>query len=153
MEDKEGLKRRAFGFLNEKEVAVISTISENNEPTAATILFSIDDDFNFYFITRRQTRKFKNLQINKSVAIVVGTELEPGTIQMQGEAQLLEGNEAENFFKEISENKKDLLKLYYGPYLLVPGLDFAIFKVKINWMRHLRLDLEKMIEEYHQIIP
>ena len=153
MEDKEGLKRRAFGFLNEKEVAVISTISENNEPTAATILFSIDDDFNFYFITRRQTRKFKNIQTNKNEAIVVGTELEPGTIQMQGEAQLLEGNEAEKFFKEISKNKKDLLKLYYGPYLLVPGLDFAIFKVKINWMRHLRLDLEKMIEEYHQIIP
>lgn len=153
MSDKAKLKRQALEFLKNKEIAVISTLSENNEPTTATILFSVDDDFNFYFITRRQTRKFKNLQKNKGVAIVVGTELEPGTIQMQGEAQLLEGNETEKFFGEMSKNKKDLLNLYSGPFLSISGIDFAIFKVKINWMRYLRLDLEEMKEEYYQIIP
>ena len=151
--DKTELKKQALEFLKNKEVAVISTLSENNEPSVATILFSVDDDFNFYFITRRQTRKFKNLQINKTIAIVVGTELEPGTIQMQGEVQLLKGNEVENFIGEMSKNKKDLLNLYSGPFLSISGIDFAIFKVKINWMRYLRLDLEEMKEEYHQIIP
>lgn len=153
MSDKSSIKRQALEFLKNKEIAVISTVSENNEPTAATILFSVDDDFNFYFITRRQTRKFKNLQINKNIAIVVGTELEPGTIQIQGEAQLLKENEAEKFIKEMTKNKKDLLDLYSGPFLSISGIDFAIFKVKINWMRYLKLDLEEMKEEYHQIIP
>ena len=79
--NKEISKQGALKFLKEKQLAVVSTVSAEGKPESATVLYFIDDDFNFYFITRRNTRKFGNLQsTNNNVAIVVGTELAPVTV-------------------------------------------------------------------------
>ena len=71
--NKEISKQEVLKFLKEKELAVVSTVSAAGKPEAATVIYFIDDDFSFYFITRRNTRKFENLQLNNNVALVVGT--------------------------------------------------------------------------------
>ncbi len=102
------------------------------------------------FVTRRHTRKFENLMENKNVAIVVGTVPAATTVQINGVAELM-GAEGEEFLKKLTENP-DLKEFYYGPFLGISGIDFAVFKVKINWLRYLYLDTETMREEYYQII-
>lgn len=138
-------------FLKKNVLAVVSTVSSNNEPEAATVLYMIDDDLNFYFITRRDTRKVENLAINKNIAIVVGTELSPITIQANGEAELLDKKELPEFIGKLSK-RKNVEELYYGPFLNIPGIDFAVFKVKLKWLRGLCLNSETKKEEFFQII-
>ena len=81
--NKEMSKQEILKFLKEKELAVVSTVSAASKPESATVIYFIDDELNFYFVTRRNTRKFENLQLNNNVAIVVGTELMPVTVQIE----------------------------------------------------------------------
>ncbi len=149
--NKEISKQDALKFLKEKQLAVVSTASSTGKPEAATVIYFIDDDFNFYFVTRRNTRKFENLQSNSNVAIVVGTELLPVTVQIGGTAELVSGGEGELLMAEIIK-RPQIQSLYFGPFLQLKGIDFAAFKVKINWLRWLSVDPETGKEDYSQII-
>lgn len=144
------IKESCLGFLRAHKLAVVSTISEGGIPTAATVMFFIDESWNIYFITRQNTRKFKNLMKNENVAMVVGTELAPGTVQINGVAKWLEG-EGLDFVEKITLDQ-DLKNLYYGPFLNLEGKDFAVFKVEVSWLRYLYLNLKTQKEDYYQII-
>ena len=50
--EKEDLKKEALKFLNEQVTAALATVSVTGEPQVATIYYHVDNDFNFYFITR-----------------------------------------------------------------------------------------------------
>jgi len=150
----EKIRSEVMTFLRANLVCVIATV-DGDKPEAATIHFLADDEMNLFFVTRRQTRKFKNLSENPNVAIVVGTELAPRTLQIEGEAV------------EIDESHGDLTKLarrpgmsdiYAGaisgdPFADIKGMDFAVFKVIPNWIRWMDLDEKKKKEIYRQVVP
>ena len=144
MEKNEALKQKALDFLRKNVLSVVATVTADSKPNAATVLYYVDDDLNFYFVTRRQTRKFANMSTNRHVAVVVGVGDMPGTIQMEGEAELMEEG-LEHFMKQLEQHEQ-LLQLYFGPFTHIQGLDFAIFKVRIDWFR-----LESMEKDTLQI--
>lgn len=145
-------KQQALAFVRKNKLAVISTVSIEGKPEAATILYYCDNDFNFFFLTRNDTRKVVNLTSNKHVAIVIGTELGPSTMQMEGIAERVSAVEAQNeFIKELSKDSI-LNALYYGPFLNLTGINFSLYKVTITWARWLTLDLKNMREAYFQIV-
>lgn len=146
--DQKELRQEVLKFLKEKTLAVLSTISPDNKPQSATIIYFIDDDFNFYFATRRNTRKFHNLGANGNVAIVVGSEPAPFTVQAEGVAESCGDEE----FVKMMDARPGINKLYFGPFLDMKGLDLVTFKVRINWLRWLSVDQETGEEMYRQII-
>lgn len=149
--DKNELKKTALEFLKSNTTVVVATIAADGKPQAATVNYFIDDDFNFYFATRTNTRKFKNLAANKNIALVVGTGPDPKTLQMNGVAEQITDGVVAAAFKMLKENL--LKKSAFRPWFEIPGIDFAIFKVTVNWMRWFDLDTEDSKEVYHQIIP
>lgn len=152
MVKNEALKQEALDFLRKHIIAVVATTDDANTPQAATVLYHIDDNMNFYFITRRQTRKYKNLMTNRKVALVVGMGDGPGTIQAEGEAQLMEDGEGiEKFFGNMKKHE-GLAEAYYGPFLMLPGLDLAVFCVRVSWMRYLHLNTDTQTEEYYRVV-
>lgn len=153
MEKNEAIQQEALDFLKQHIFAVVASVTEEHRPSAATVLYHIDDDMNLFFMTRRQTRKFENLKANERVALVVGLGEGPGTVQLEGEAHLVENGEdgLDGFFKRLEEHAK-LKELYYGPFLRLPGIDLAVFRVRIDWMRYLHLNSETQMEEYYRII-
>lgn len=150
MKNSAELKNQALEFLRASKTAVVSTVSKDGKPQAATVLYLIDDDFTFYFVTRESSRKFENLKNNKNIAAVIGTIPAPETVQLDGVAELV--NEGLSVFTEKLSMNTDLRDLYYGPFLNVIGLDIVVFKVKPNWLRYLCLDLKTLKENYYQII-
>lgn len=150
MEKNEAIKQEALDFLKEHIIAVVATTDKNHAPNAATILYHIDDDMNFFFMTRRQTRKYANIMENPRVAVVVGIGDGPGTVQAEGEAHLIEDG-LETFFENIKKHA-GLAEAYYGPFLMLPGMDMAVFRVRLSWVRYLRLNTDTQTEEYYRII-
>ena len=142
-------KEDAKKFLQNNYLASVATVSPAGEPQVAIVLYHLDDEFNFYFATRKQTRKSANLENNGKVGIAVGGDHAPATVQMQGVAQSSPEYLGE-FVKKLEE-RSDLKDFYSGAFLKIAGLDFQIFKVKINWMRYMRLHSETGQEEYSQI--
>ncbi len=159
---KEGTLR----YLRSKVVAVVATICLDATPEAATVFYWINDvdeaGFCFYFLSRRNTRKFQNLLANPAVAIVVGTEFEPETVQMSGVAEIID---AGNSLDGLEELKKRLVKhpvqaaLYAGaffpknPFAAIEGKEFSLYRVRPSWVRHMTVDKKTKHIEYVQILP
>lgn len=148
----EKIKGEAIKFIQKKKLAVISTVNEEGKPESATILYFFDNDFNLFFITRNDTRKAKNIEHNSNVAIVIGTELGPSTMQMSGTAEKIIERQKQTEFLENLTKDVVLQALYYGPFLNIMGVNFSLYKVKITWARWLTLDLMGLREAYYQII-
>lgn len=148
----DGTIKEALKFAQKKRLAVIATVAPNGVPESATILYSIDNEFNFYFITRNDSRKAQNLATNKNVSVVIGTELSPSTLQMSGIADPMSVEGQKEFIDKLSNNE-DLSALYYGPFLNIMGVNFTLYKVTMNWARFLTLDMARIKEVYYQIIP
>ncbi len=50
----------------------------------AAIYFLVDEDFTFYFVTRSETYKYKNLEKNPTVALTVADPDTQTTVQLAG---------------------------------------------------------------------
>lgn len=152
-------REKTLNYLKEHSLCVIATANMQGEPEAATINYFVDDDFNLFFITRKDTRKHANLLANPRVAIVVGTEPEPHTVQLQGDAVFLENEDELKAFSDALELRPELFQLYFASMRRHPIFpraqesDVSIIRVDIRWLRWLDYDAAAMTEEYHQIIP
>ena len=154
-------------FLKGQFIGVVSTVNQEGAPESATIFYWANDidkknkAFNLYFVTRRHTRKFQNLQFNKEVAFVIGTEFKSSTLQLQGQAELIESADG---FKDLTQFVKRMLTqpklaaIYAGaflprnPFTKLEGENFAVIKVRPHWARWMRFDDTDQKPVYHQII-
>ena len=82
------LVAEAHAFLESTNTAVLAT-SYLNLPYASTIYYSVDHEFNFYFITKPNAEKSFNLKTNKNVALVVGFGPKHISVQVRGHAAML----------------------------------------------------------------
>lgn len=141
-------------YLRTQSIAVLATISSKGLPMASTLYFVVDGDFNFYFTTKMFTRKYQNLINNPNAALVVGTENEPVTVQIEGTVRLItDKSEIEtvmnNIIKVFGKNR------YVAPlFQLAPEKnDIVVFKLTPNWIRWLDQRGDKADSEFVQIIP
>jgi nitroimidazol reductase NimA-like FMN-containing flavoprotein (pyridoxamine 5'-phosphate oxidase superfamily) len=109
MPTKEQSKADALRFLKDTITAVLAT-SFNDEPHAATVYYYVDDQFNFYFLTKRNTSKYFNAELNPRAAVVVGTGPDHITVQVSGTMKLIvdeaeKNGIVETFIERLSHNK------------------------------------------------
>lgn len=98
-------------FVRRNPLGVVSTISADLVPSGATVYFSTTPDLHFYFMTRMGTTKVKNIMDTPRVAITIFDDRTLETVQLSGEANLVEEPEkmrhAMNMLQRIvSEEKK-----------------------------------------------
>ena len=71
-------------FLKRHPVGVLSTASADGSPWGAAIFFYVDEDFNYYFVTRANTHKYHNIQSNPKASITVAHGASQTTVQSTG---------------------------------------------------------------------
>lgn len=84
----EKIKIDMTAFLKEKFVMELAT-SVDNKPTVAPMVYAVDDDLNFYFITYTYTLKAENLIVNPHCSFVVWEFLRM-SVQASGTASVVE---------------------------------------------------------------
>lgn len=82
--------KRIYDFLKKNQVGVLATVDLNGNPHAATIYFSVDNEFNTTFITKNRTKKHDNLKHNNHAMIVVYEPVTQTTIQIIGVAETID---------------------------------------------------------------
>lgn len=88
-------RERILAFLKAHRLAVVSTIDTvHNKPEAACVAFAEKENLDLIFGTANTSRKYQNIQTNKNVSFVVGWSDEVGTLQYEGVAAELSGEEA-----------------------------------------------------------
>jgi pyridoxine/pyridoxamine 5'-phosphate oxidase len=115
-------------FIDKQKLAVISTVTSQGNPEAAVIEFAETDDLELVFTTFSTYRKYKNLQHNKRVALVIGWD-EKITVQYEGDAYELSKDEQEKY-KEIYFMKNPKAKKWEE------RKEVRYFKVIPTWIRY-----------------
>jgi|ERR687886_2435079 general stress protein 26 len=71
-------------FLSQNSIGVLATTTKEGVPHAATIYFTFDQQFNIYFITKRDTQKSRNLALNPRAAMAIFEPSTQTTVQAEG---------------------------------------------------------------------
>jgi len=117
-----------LAFLRQHEECVISTIGPNGEPQSATVGFSEDGKGELMFGTFDASRKFRNLNRDPRVSVVVGFEGST-TVQYEGVARQLTGDEL------LERQKAHFAKMpSVEKYKNNPGQVY--FTIAPTWMRY-----------------
>jgi len=126
------LNETILHFLNNHRKMVLSLTDKNGRPTSSLLLYTIDDDLNFYFGTLKSFGKYEILLNNPNVAIIVVEEtLDPmQVIDVIGTVKQVPEHKIAYLKKEFSI--KNQSKSY-----IKDKEDFVMFKVKPTNIRFL----------------
>ncbi len=125
----EGSKQRILDFMGKHKLTVISTVDiENNKPEAACIAFAEKENLDIIFGTSSTSRKYQNLQRNQNVSFVIGWSDELGTIQYEGVATELSGEEAMEHGKVMADKNENAR-------VFLTKKSQRYFLVKPTWIR------------------
>jgi|SRR3989344_2137855 len=141
--NNEEAKKRIMDFMKENMLTVISTVDVDiNKPESAVIAFAQKDNFELIFGTKNTTRKYRNLQKNPNVSFVIGWDSDIGTVQYEGVAKELSGEESK-LHSSILIAKNPRSEKF------VNREDQRYFLVQPRWIRI--LDMTKIPDETFEI--
>ncbi len=123
----EELKDTIWALLDEQEKMVLSYSNEMGEPTQSFMLYTVDDELNFFFGTLKRFPKYEFLIQNPPLSIFVEPKTGNGLMAITVKAVILE---------EISDREElEELILWFSSknsckYYIKDQEDFVIFKAK-----------------------
>jgi hypothetical protein len=116
-----------YRFMNGERLAVLSTVSVEEQPEAALVGFAVTPELELIFDTVKESRKYPNLKSNPRMAWVIGCTTEV-SVQYEGVAEELDG-------EELAKYKKT----YFAKFLDGPAREswpgITYFVVRPTWVR------------------
>ena len=157
MPDQNQIVTEGMDFLRSQLIAVVSWVNATGRPSSAKVFYWMHDhnpkDMDLYFVTRRSSRKYEDLLRNKDVAVVIGTEFAPQSMQIQGQAEMVSAADAVDDLKALMARlgtRPSHQRIYAGaffpknPFSLIDSeAGFAIFRVKPSWIRYMGFDKDR----------
>lgn len=124
----------ALAFLKGNRAGVIATVSAEGKPHASVVYYVTDDNFNIYFITKIDSRKYRSIKANPSIAFTVGQLDTPRTLQIEGVAVEMLGEEDK---KAHVPDIMDMLSKNNPSYLPIAKMDseVVLMWVEPKWIR------------------
>jgi nitroimidazol reductase NimA-like FMN-containing flavoprotein (pyridoxamine 5'-phosphate oxidase superfamily) len=125
----------ALAFLKRHKTGVLATIPGEYQVHASMVYYVADDDFNIYFLTLINTRKFKALQAHPQVAFTISRPEVPQTLQIEGMAMDISLDE------EAVEKKEELFQVlnsnpwFYGPISKLDPVETVVVWIRPTWIR------------------
>lgn len=77
-------QQRMYDFLTDTPVGVLATVDPNGCPHGAVIYFTVDKQFNLFFLTKTGTKKYDNLIRNDQVMLIVHEPVSQSVAQVIG---------------------------------------------------------------------
>lgn len=146
------IKIKTLEFLKNNPVMNIAAINDR-KPLASVVLFYVDDDFNFYFITHVTSHKAKALKKNPKISFTVW-KFDEMHVQADGDVTFLEGNEADRIMKYVADSSNNI-KDFWPPILQLESNRYSVIKIKCNWLRALDIsekNIKPLEEKFYKII-
>lgn len=129
-------KTEILGFIKTKIHAVVSTVNEHGQPQAALVGFGETDDFQIIMGTSKNSRKYRNLQKNSKVGMVIGWDEEYITVQIDGTARELEKAEWDKYLETYHAKVPSAIHYSKKP-------DQTYFLITPSWVRYSDLSGEE----------
>lgn len=144
-------------YLCKLSIAVLSTVDSDNKPHSAAMFFTVDEDLNFFLMTKSTTKKYLNCEKNKNVALTVIDPHVIKTVQVHGAIERVTDTEVTTKVIVALEEKNAVGGISYWPPPLskIQEGEIVILKVTPTWLRYADYSNPAAKEQdvFHQIIP
>lgn len=128
-----------FAYLNDLSTGVLSTVSPDGYPHGAVIYFALDQELNFYFITKAGSKKASFLSANNKASITTLDSTRPRTVQAMGLVEeVADPQTYEYIMGRISEINKEKNSEYWPSPISRYSKDMGVtlYKFKTIWLRY-----------------
>lgn len=115
-------------FVRRRGLAVVATRGPAGAPEAALVGIAATDQAELVFDTSMRSRKYRNIQADPRVAVVVGWDDEV-TAQCEGAADILTGTDRDRCLSAYFELYPDGRQRAEDP-------DIAHIRIRPGWLRH-----------------
>jgi len=131
------IKNDMITFLKEKFVMDLATCVDN-KPAVAPVVYVIDEDLQFYFVTYTNTLKSNNLIKNPQCSFVIWEFLKM-SVQASGVASVVEDEAKKEWVIEAFADAATKDPNFWAPIFRIKRGDYMVFQIKPTWMRVLDL--------------
>lgn len=138
-------RQKTTKFLTENFVMNLATTFED-EPSVAPVIYVIDGELNFYFVTSRMSRKSQQLIQNPNCSLTVWQFLEM-SVQANGIASLVEDDAKKEWVIEAFGDAATKDPNFWAPIFRISRGDYCVFKIKPTWLRTLDLTRNTIRQE------
>lgn len=138
-------KQHVLAFLRSVAVMSIAANGDHGRPVSSVVVFAVDNDLSFYFLTKRETYKAKALEKNPKISLSVW-ENNKMLVQATGSATEVDAHDFNKIHLKIN-NASKVLKNFWWPILNIDKGEFVIFKIHPDWLRVLDLTGRHIKEE------
>lgn len=147
-------KAHVARFLSNHNIGTLATADAKARPHAATIYFTVDDRLEFYFVTKEDTAKHRNLQENPWASLAVYEADSQTTMQASGPTvQLAEDDKRlKNIFNEIVGAAESTSESGVPPISQMPAGKYVVYQLQPETVRLAQFDkpehgwLEKLFD-------
>ncbi|MBI1863192.1 pyridoxamine 5'-phosphate oxidase family protein [Candidatus Microgenomates bacterium] len=80
------LRKEINDFITGSSIAVLATLAPDGSPQAGIVFYYTDGEGHIYFATAKDSRKLINIQKQPQVALVIGHDVNPTELQIEGKA-------------------------------------------------------------------
>jgi general stress protein 26 len=131
-------------------LGVMSTVSADGKPEAASMYYISDNALNIYFITRSASRKFQNLKNNPQAAFVITSEHPPKTIQLEGTvSEMMNPEEQVTYYEKLMAKATESMKML--PVEQIPAGELVFMKMSTTWARFGSFEVMKEGDKFVEV--
>lgn len=130
--DHQALRAQVIDFLNAHRKAVFAIIDADGEPTTSLMLYTIDEEMNVYFGTRKAFKKYEHMKAHAIVALsVIEESIDP-----------LRVTDVRGHVVELTPEEKEAAYAYFksknsSKYYVEGAEDYVMFKLTPTFVRWL----------------
>ncbi len=136
-ESSEKIKKSVVAFLKENFVMDIAT-SRDDKPAVAPVVYVIDEELNFYFVTYRMSFKAQNLIANPKCSVSIWKLLQM-SVQADGTTSIVDDVVKKEWVINAFADAATKDPNFWAPIFRIKKGDYCVFKITPTWMRVLDL--------------
>jgi len=113
------------------DTAVLSTIDEHNHPHASVIHFVYGQDDTYYFLTKTDTQKARNIASNPQVALTMHPSGSLHVLYIKGTALHVDDKDVHDaIYSTIATAKEYTEGTKFAPIIKIDGGQYIVFKIE-----------------------
>ncbi len=131
------IKQKVEAFLREHFVMELAT-SYKDKPSVSPVVYIVDDDLQFYFVTYADSVKAQKLQKNPYCSFTIW-ESQQMSIQADGTAQVITDVQKIEWVMDAFADAATKDPHFWAPIFRIKKRSYQVFKITPTWMRSLDL--------------
>ena len=127
-------KKVLLPIFKNNDLCILSTADKSGKSESAVMAYTLKDDFTLLMNSEASTRKVQNLLVNNQISVVVGGLEGDPSIQIDGVAKVLEGEQAQQA-KDYMLSVNPELKNYFsetGRFIMIIPTWFRLSDFTVN---------------------